>query len=513
MAIISTCPCGTILLIPIALIVCMYVYYKWSFQYWKKKGIPYLEPRIPFGTMQNPFWKPKPFGEEHRKLYSIAKEKGYKHVGLYSFTTAFYMPIDPQYVKNIMSKDFDHFTDRGFYYNEKDDPLSAHLFSIEGAKWRNLRMKLTPTFTSGKMKMMFHTLTECGKQLSDYVENVSLKEEPIDIKNILGCFTTDVIASCAFGIHCNSFKDTDSEFRKYLKRNFVVTAPQLLGIILGFAAPNLARRLGIRFVPKEVSNYFMRVIRETVEYREKNNVVRKDFMQLLLELKNNVLETGGDYQHDGKSLTMDELAAQAFVFLAAGFETSSTTMTFCLYELAVNQDIQDLLREEINFVLERHDGKLSYEAMMEMKYLEQVIEETLRKYPPLAMTNRICVADYKIPDTDKIIKKGTPVIISILGLHSDEEYFPDPERFDPERFSKENKRKIPQLSYLPFGEGPRICIGFRFGMMQVRVGLIVLLQKYVFTLNNKTKTPLKMKPFSIVLSALGDIWLDVKKIN
>lgn len=73
--------------------------------------------------------------------------------------------------------------------------------------------------------------------------------------------------------------------------------------------------------------------------------------------------------------------------------------------------------------------------------------------------NRICVADYNIPDTDILIEKGTMLVIPVLGLHRDEEYFPDPERFDPERFSKENKRKIPQFSYLPFGEGPRICIG------------------------------------------------------
>ncbi|KAF2902944.1 hypothetical protein ILUMI_03244 [Ignelater luminosus] len=513
MAIIFDCACTDILIFLITITVCIYAYFKWTYQYWKRKGVPGLEPSIPFGNMPTPILNQKYFGDEFMKQYNIAKAKGYKHIGLFIMHKPAYMPIDLQYIKNIITKDFDHFMDRGIYYNEKDDPLGAHLFNIEGVKWRNLRMKLTPTFTSGKMKMMFPTLTECGKQMGDYMEKACLKDEPVDIKDVLSCFTTDVIASCAFGLDCNSFKDKNSEFRKYLRRNFVLTTPELLRMIFGSSFPNLARKLGVTLVSKDVSEFFMKIITETVEYREKNNFVRKDFMQLLLQLKNNVLETGEQHQHDGKSLTLEELAAQAFIFLLAGFETSSTTMTFCLYELAVNEDLQERVREEINTVLKEHDGKITYDAVTEMKYVGQVIEETLRKYPPVSNLNRVCKADYKIPDTDITIEKGTLVLIPVLGLQRDEDYFPDPERFDPERFSEENKRNISQFSYLPFGEGPRICIGLRFGLMQAKVGLAVLLQNYAFTLNNKTKTPLEMNPNGLVMSVLGDIWLDVKKVS
>jgi len=254
-----------------------------------------------------------------------------------------------------------------------------------------------------------------------------------------------------------------------------------------------------------------------VEYREKNNIVRNDFMQLLIDLKNNIKNgDNGDHgssQHDGKGLTMEEIAAQAFVFFIAGYETSSTTMTYCLFELALNQDVQDKVRQEVNAVLEKYDGKLTYDAIMEMKYMRQVIDETLRKYPPVPLLNRKCVEDYQIPETDLTIERNTAVIISVLGLHHDAEYFPDPENFDPDRFTEENKSKIKPFTYLPFGEGPRNCIGIRFGVMQAKVGLAVLLKNYKFSLNTKTQIPLQVNPFSFILSPLKDIWLNVTKIE
>jgi cytochrome P450 family 6 len=85
--------------------------------------------------------------------------------------------------------------------------------------------------------------------------------------------------------------------------------------------------------------------------------------------------------------------------------------------------------------------------------------ETLRKYPPLPLLDRVCLQDYKVPGTDLIIEKNTPVFIALLGLHRDPEYYPDPELYDPERFEEENKRLQKPYTYLPFGDGPHNCIG------------------------------------------------------
>ncbi|XP_063930112.1 probable cytochrome P450 6a23 [Zophobas morio] len=411
-----------------------------------------------------------------------------------------------------MSKDFQHFVDRGFYYNEKDDPLSAHLFSIGGQKWRNLRTKLTPTFTSGKMKMMFPTVVECEGGLQKRIEEESLKNEPINIKELLARFTTDVIGSCAFGLNCDTFSDENSPFRVYGQKILTASAVETLKRLIAFNFPDIAHFLSLTVTPKDVDKFFRKMVTDTVNHREKNDVIRKDFMQLLIDLKNNKLAEEDGYKHDGKTLTLEEIAAQSVVFFVAGFETSSTTMAFALYELSKHQYIQDKVRHEINTVLAKHDNKITYEAIQEMKYMDQVIDETLRKYPPVSFLTRECVRDYKHPDDDIVIEKGTTVVIPTLGLHYDEDYFPDAEKFDPERFSEENKNSRHRYVYIPFGEGPRMCIGMRFGIMQSKVGLAALLRSHIFTLNAKTQEPFEWRADSFVLAVEGDIWLNAQKV-
>lgn len=214
------------------------------------------------------------------------------------------------------------------------------------------------------------------------------------------------------------------------------------------------------------------------------------------------------------------------------FETSSTTMTFALYELALNPEIQEKMREEVNAVLKKHDNKLTYEAMLEMKYLQMVIDgenliffflknlhviaanqtETLRKYPPVDNLLRIAANDYKIPDTNLVIEKDTLTFIPVYSIHHAPSLYPNPDKFDPERFSEENKQNRHPMAYLPFGEGPRNCIGLRFGLMQTRIGLIKLMQNFKFSPASKTMIPLGFSASAPLLSPAEDMWLKVEKL-
>ncbi|KAJ8940730.1 hypothetical protein NQ318_005481 [Aromia moschata] len=326
-------------------------------------------------------------------------------------------------------------------------------------------------------------------------------------------FTTDIIGTSAFGLGCNSFKEPDSPFRLKAMKFFRLTRLGALRTAFVNNCPNLARTLTFRTISKDVGDFFGKVIEDTVNYRENNGVVRRDFLQLLIDIKNGVGQEENGEKGDKKTLTMSEIAAQSFIFFLAGYETSSATMTFALYQLAINPDIQDRVREEIETVLSKHNGEMTYEAVTEFKYMEQVINETLRLYPPLPMILRSCSADYKVPGENLVIEKGTRVHIPVMGIHYDEEYYENPYCFDPDRFSEENKKKIKKYTYMPFGEGPRICIGMRFGLMQSKIGLASILRKFRVTLNERTKLPLTFCKTSVFINAEGGVWLNLEKIR
>lgn len=178
-----------------------------------------------------------------------------------------------------------------------------------------------------------------------------------------------MIGSCAFGIDCNTLLEDDlSDFRKYGELVFRETVFRMLRSLIVFNFPKFASFFRMHVTKPEVSRFFLNLVKETVKSREASGEVRKDFMQLLMGLK----KLRDDGSEEG--ISMEELSAQAFIFFLAGFETSSTAGTFCMYELAENQEVQDKLRDEIRDVLGRHGGRATYEALQEMKYMHQVVE-------------------------------------------------------------------------------------------------------------------------------------------
>lgn len=308
--------------------------------------------------------------------------------GLYFFTRPIGLLIDLDLIKSVLVKDFQTFNDRNFYYNDKDDPLSGHLVALDGKKWKPLRAKLTPTFSSGKMKYMFPTIAALGERLTDHLnEIISTKQnDELEIKSLMAKFTMDVIGTCAFGIECNTLKDTDNDF--YRLGRMAMEKPRhnprinfLLSDMKG-----LARFFGIKTIRDEVSSFFMNVVRSTIDYREQNGIQRNDFMHLLMQLK--VDENKAD--EPNKGLTVNQIAAQSFLFFAAGYETSSTTLLFTLYELALNQEIQTKLRGDIEIAKEKH-GSFSYEMMMDIPYLDQVINGKHWKWMEIFVTNLVFV--------------------------------------------------------------------------------------------------------------------------
>ncbi|XP_013112019.2 cytochrome P450 6a9 [Stomoxys calcitrans] len=480
------------------------------YRYWQNLGIPCEDPDWIFGSFGGVTTK-RTFFDMWQDYYRKFKGSG-PFAGLYWFYKPAVFVMDTALIKQVLIKDFDKFSDRGLFINEVDDPLSAHLFSMQGQKWKNLRNKLSATFTSGKMKFMFSTVVNVAHELLAVLGDDIEKSPKIEMRSLLGRYTADVIGSCAFGIECNCLRDPKQKFYIMSKRALLENTLGSLGVAFRFSFPELARRLHMRDTVKDIEQFFMGIVRETMRYREENNVKRNDFMNLLLEMKNNKIvknETGDDFTN----LTFNEIAAQAFIFLVAGSETSSNTMVFALYEMALNQSIQDKAREEVLRVLGQYNQETTYESIKEMKYLKQVIDETMRLHTPLPVLNRVALEDYSVPGHPRYnIKKNMPVIIPCLCLHRDEEFYPNPDVFNPENFAAEKVALRDSTLHMPFGDGPRNCIGLRFAKMQIMVGLSLLLSRYKFSPCAETMVPMVYDKENFMLTPEKELYLKVTKI-
>ncbi|XP_061396407.1 probable cytochrome P450 6a14 [Musca vetustissima] len=482
--------------------------------YWERQGVPHETP-LPFLGNFKGIGSKYHVRDINQRLYRRFKGRA-PFVGLYMFVRRAALITDLNLIKNIMVKDFSNFADRGGISNVEDDPLTGHLAALEGEQWRAMRTKLTPVFTSARIKYMFPTVLKVGENFNETLAEI-LKEKRdgiLEVRDLCARFTTDVIANCAFGVECNSLKDPNSEFRR--KGVEIFSRPRNGPLLHLFALTNskLANKFHLKLLHDDITEFFMGLVRQTVEYRVRNNIKCNDFMDLLIEMKAKDEELakaskGIDLSH---GLTLEQMAAQAFVFFFAGFENSSVSMTFALYELARNQEIQDKLRKEIADSLRDNKGELSYETIHNMTYLDHVVAETLRYYPPSPTVARVCQNDYQVPHTQYVIRKDIMTIIPIHSIHHDPQYYERPAEFNPDRFTAEECEKRHPMAYLPFGDGPRNCIGQRFGKMQIKIGLVSLLRSYRFEFCPLTEQPLQFNNHHMSTAPKNGVYLKVSAL-
>lgn len=352
------------------LFVSAFVYVKHSFSYWKRKNVPFKAPSFPFGNFSNAFLKKSSFGEALANLYSETTEP---FQGVFITIQPALLVRDPKIIKDIFIKDFQSFSHRGWQANVDVDPMANNILLQRGEKWKSMRQQFSPAFSSAKIKQMFGTMVDCGDSLDKYVNRFANTEKTIEMHEVFSKFAANVIASIGFGLDVDCFANPECEFRKYGLQFFQPTLRNTLRFNLAFMSPTLAKLLKMRFADKEIGEFMMASFRQNLEYRENNNVTRKDFFQLLMQLRNTgKVQDGDDWTtkatNDVKSLTLDEMTAQAFLFFAGGFESSATTMSFCMYELAKYPRIQQRVYEEIVEILDKYNGQLTYDSICDMKF-------------------------------------------------------------------------------------------------------------------------------------------------
>ncbi|XP_050540333.1 uncharacterized protein LOC126904972 [Daktulosphaira vitifoliae] len=489
----------------------LYSYSTWYYNYWLKLNIKCLRPPIPlFGHF---FYSI--IGRKHTMdiIDNIYQKMGDEpFVGMYNMRTPELLIKDTELIGQVLIKNFNNFTDRGIYYDAHVNPLHNNIFHIGGEKWRTMRQKLSPTFTTNKLKNMIDQIKECSDSLLSTIGQLVTKESGlIEIRDLMGKYSIDVIGSCAFGLKLDAINDPKSEFRKYGKAVFTPSYWSLLRNAVIFTQPSLASILQMNNYPFKNILFFRNAFEQTIRAREQSGIDRKDLVQQLMKARNDlVINPALRYKDKYSEL---DIVANAHILFVAGFETVSTSMSFCLYELALRKDIQDKVRNEILKVKsENNNGELNSDCLGKLHYLHMVIKETLRKYPPLAVLNRQVTQAYTLPGTSITLTPGTKIIIPVRSIHYNPKYYPNPTEFDPERFSDENIDKVHPNIYMPFGSGPRLCIAKRFAEMEMKLALSEVLINYEVLPCKKTQIPIKYIIGSFV-SAPESIWLKFRSKN
>ncbi|XP_054157189.1 cytochrome P450 9e2-like [Oppia nitens] len=437
-----------------------------------------------------------------------------KIYGLFIADRPMLVVSDPEIVKDMNIKDFHLFVDRSDY--ETGDPISDRsLFTLKSDDWKKMRSIISPTFSSGKMRSMHPIIIDCIKRLDKHLSD----KKEVEMKKTMGNLTMDVIATCAFGTQIDTYNDQ--------KRNeFILNAQKVFRgswrvwavFVLMQISQKLLQWSGLKFLDPTATNFFVNAIKSIVKQRKTdiNGKKHSDYLQLILNAQNKTMDTtddqeviGGDkseelygttdslkYNKPKGDITDTDLLATSLLFFVAGYETTATTLAHLFYSLAISPDCQQKLYEEVN----KFNGNYDYETIAQMPYLEACIAETLRIYNPLTAVSRQAVEDYTIGDTGITIPKGMIVNFDIQVLHHNPEYYPEPDRWDPERFMPYNREKLVPYTYMPFGLGPRNCVGMRFALMEVKTAVAYLITKYKFVKTANTTIPLKPKKYEILLT-------------
>lgn len=480
--------------------------------YWNRRGIP-TPSTFSLRRLLLPL---------HRHDQLIYQSYG-RVVGLYEGFRPTLLIGDPELVRDILGKDFHNFPNRrAFNFGHLPDRMGLLFLKGSEEKWVKMRSLIRPHFsTSFHMRSRTTKINECIADLLNNLSHVDVRQT-VDMMDFYNAFSLDLVASTAFGIRVDSMREPENPIVSNAKLFF---GQKPISRILFEFYLTLSRIKQIRPSDFESFNYFTRLTERIT--REKRYLQKRrrspslvsgkkaDFIQMFLNLIDNrdegfqesieeeeqeendshglrdPLDLISIYGHDYKdeesdnrtarSISFDEVKAQGILFFMAGFAGTASLLANISYLLAKHPKEQERLIQEIDAMSTQ---EFNFDMVQNCKYLDAVVWESLRLYPPVARVERECTADYKLAKSGITVPAGMTVSIPIYAIHRDPLNFEDPDNFVPERFLSGGEGESGGLRhswcFLPFGGGPRNCLGIRQAVLEAKLCIAHVLKRYRF---------------------------------
>ncbi|GAB1602229.1 cytochrome P450 3A8-like [Argonauta hians] len=410
---------------------------------------------------------------------------------------------DPEIIQEILVKRFSNFTNRPVYI--VDEIMKSDITIAEDEYWKFLRTILSPSFTAFQLRAMNKMIQSCSDSLVKNVAKYADNNEDVEIKSIFSAYTLDVIAATGFGVLVDSQNNPDDPLVKNAKGVFEISLTNPIFFLI-FLLPSSAKLIAkTPLVYSVIGNqvFFRRFCQKMIAERKKKGIsedMNRNLLNLMIKAqlkghetlsaeaeKELQLENMTDWRTK-RGITDTEILAQCVTLLLAAYETTATTLMFFTYLMAIHPDKQEKVYEEI--LDELGDEIPNYDNVQKLSYLETCMNETLRMYPIATSVDRLCRKTCTIKNVK--IEEGMAVRIAVDALHYDPKYWPEPEKFIPERFSEEGKAQQEPFTFIPFGGGPRVCLGMRLFKLEFRIAVVQMMRKFKILATEKTENPLML---------------------
>ncbi|CAH1398028.1 unnamed protein product [Nezara viridula] len=480
--------------------VAAYIFLKRRYNYWKNLEVAGPEPTMVVGNMKD-FISLK-FSEPDMVHEWYKEYKNEPYIGYYNFWKPTLLVIDPELIKAITETEFNYFIDHPELITETEpDAVMDSLFTMSGARWKAKRQIFTKLFSPKKLRELSNILEEQQDSLLGEFEKLLKSTDEVELMRIMERHVLKILTSFMYSIDSSQNQESHSKLSE-LSEIFARPPGSSVRRFLFFVVfPSLYHKLKLSAFPRVFWNYFNNFTNELLQSRNDQNVNREDLVALIGKMqKEGLLETD--------RIGHNEAVGHVFGFLIAGHHTTMTTVSHAIYQLSLHPQIQEKLRTEVDSVLKGKDN-ITYDSIKQMTYLDGVINETLRLFPLLGVLKRTCTQTYKI--NDKLtIPKGMDISIPAYSIHTDPEYFPEPEKFIPERFTD---AETPPSLFMSFGKGPRMCIGKRFAYISMKSIIAKIISEYIILPGTKTRKPLQFdtSTFFITVHPVGGLHVRLQK--
>ncbi len=418
------------------------------------KNLPPWAPRYRSWLRLQKFMKnPIPFYKDNLEKY------GDTYCFSLRYSKVNIMTVNPDIIQHVLRKNRENYEKPIAQTSLLGSFMGKGLLLSMGEYHDNQRKLMSPGFRPKALNYLIDLLdSELDAYLCELDEQIATKKD-VDISEEMKDLTFRLMSKSIFSDSMD--RETIKEFSKNFNslQEFFTTMVRMPFLMRFY---NLA---GKTKAYEEIANKNKKLLLDIIADREKGTKEYNDLLAMLMAAR---------YEDTGKGMSPKQLQEESLILFVAGHETAANILSWIFYLLHEHPESVAKISAEYDEKFE--DGKITFEGLMRMEYLSQFINECLRLYPPSWITDRVALEDDHIAGFD--IPKGARVIIYIYGLHHSDKVWDEPEKFNPERFTKAKKKERHNFAHMPFGAGPRQCIGRNFAMMEMQMIILKFIQKY-----------------------------------